>query len=231
MSLVKGFFRAVANWFRPKSLPNPVAVESSGRELPSVHETRQLVLGVIVGHTALAQGAKMASGESEYKYNSKVAAIMESVARVAYPDILKVITIFRDGIGIEGAYKLANETYKCDFVIELHFNAANGNARGSETLCTMDSDDIEFANAIHKQIINVFKRDDSHKDRGVRPLPRTARGGLNMYSFPGGANCLVEPFFGDNSQDAALGVDNIRSYAQGLIIGTILFARKRNMIR
>lgn len=181
-------------------------------------------LGIIVGHTARAQGAVMPkSGTTEYQYNKEIAKRVEMYAKQAAG--LKVTTIFRDGIGVLGAYKLA-QTKKCDAVIELHFNAFNSKAKGTLTITSTYADDINFGRMVHNMMCRVFGRD--RQSMGSRSIGRSARGAENVYAMSGGANCLVEPFFGDSEEE--LGLSLMDEYAQGLVTVAQEWAVAKNII-
>jgi N-acetylmuramoyl-L-alanine amidase len=167
---------------------------------------------LIVGHEKRAPGASFALGGSEYDYNKKVALLALDVAKRSPVIDLKVL--YRDGIGITGVYKQAARL-KPDACIELHFNAFNRQASGTETLCSAETQDKQLALAVHKMCCEVFERKDL--SRGVKVLPRSARGGQNIYGLPGFANCLVEPFFGDNLSEARLAQGKLANYAVGLV--------------
>lgn len=197
------------------------------RELPEPDEAGgKIKLGVVVGHTREAQGAQMPSGLSEYLYNTDVARLMHNYAKTT--GRVDVEIIFRDGVGLSGAYAKALRA-NCDCVIELHFNAFNKTAAGSETLSTTDSRDQEFAKIVQSFICGVFTR--TGQSRGVRVLTKTARGGSNIYSFPSGPNCLVEPFFGDNPVEADMAMKRKQAYANHLVDAVIQWGRVRGLIQ
>lgn len=191
---------------------SPVKLEPRPpRETPSPVESSIIKLAVIVGHEKKAPGARMTNGKSEYDYNSEVATLMKLAAK-AKPVVVE--TIFRDRIGISGAYEKAAKL-GADCVIELHFNAFNTVVHGTETLCTADARDVEFAGIVHEKVCEVFQRNGL--SRGVKKLARSARGGNNVHSFAAGVNCLVEPFFGDNREDARLASILQTAYAKALV--------------
>lgn len=231
MEALKAFFRALLNIFKsPEAISEleKLAAPDDGRELPGPDETQQVVLAVIVGHTKADGGAVMfGTKEQEYSYNTRTAKMMTDLAKEHYP-FIKVHTIFRDGVGIAGAYAKADKL-KADLAIELHFNAANKTAVGTETLCTSAPNDVEFAHIVQKQMCGVFGR--TGNSRGVKVIARSARGGSNVHSFPNGANCLVEPFFGDTASEAALANSKQRQYADSLLKAVELYARKADMIK
>ena len=211
--------------------PNPVQLpepDPGGVELIHANEDGMVKLALIVGHTAHDQGADLfGAGYGEYQYNKKVAEAAKQYAEKTYGKKVQVEIIFRDGIGILGAYAKAKELL-CDVCIELHFNAADSKAQGTETLCTPDVNDIDFAHIVHMAVCRVLGRQGT--SRGVKVLSKSARGATNVYSFAGGANCLVEPFFGDNKDDATNGLIKYEEYAKGLVEATVLWARKNDLL-
>jgi N-acetylmuramoyl-L-alanine amidase len=205
-----------------KEIGDEEEIQTGERETPAMDETLKATLVVIVGHEKKAPGATFALGGSEYEYNTKVSKLMEAYGKEAFPNMI-VKTVFRDGIGISGAYKAA-KGFKPDACIELHFNAFNTKAFGTETLCTAEASDKHFAHMVHGNICQVFSREDN--SRGVKVLPKGARGGGNVHSLPGFANCLVEPFFGDNKEEAEVAVAKQSLYAKALVDASAAFFKE-----
>lgn len=188
------------------------------RETPTpIDPEPRPTLGLIVGHTAKSPGATLATGGSEYWFNKQVANYTASIA----PSMgLNVKVFYRDRVGISGAYQAALQA-DCDMLVELHFNAFNTKVTGTETLCTYDPEDKRLAGLMQAYLCQAFNREGT--SRGVKPLPRSARGGRNIYSAPGTPNCLVEPFFGDNKREATYALDHTREYAEALIRAALKF--------
>ena len=188
------------------------------RETPTPGATGKIRLGIIVGHTKAAPGAKMSSplNISEYDYNTDVATLMAD--ECARTSLIDSIIIYRDNIGIAGAYRKAEE-YGCDAVIELHFNAYNRLVTGTETLCTANPQDSLFAEHCHAAMCKVFERGGN--SRGVKKIARKENGGVNVHSFPSGVNCLVEPAFADNLGEANMLVELKERYASALVVAVI----------
>lgn len=174
-------------------------------------------LGVVVGHEKDAPGARMCEPYRyyEYPFNTEVAHMM---AEYGESKGLDVEIFLRDDIGISGAYR-ATRAAKCDVVIELHFNAADGRARGSEVLCSTEAQDKALAMLLEKAMCRVFERTGSG-DRGLQ-LRDSGRGAESCTSFPGKANALVEPAFGDNPSDAKMLVERREQYAHALVDAVI----------
>lgn len=203
------------------------------RELQAPGEKQKIDLALIIGHDKSDQGAKMVeTNETEYMYNSRLAKRVKEIAEKHFP-LVNVHIIERPAsgpAGIEEAYRIANEDVKADLAIELHFNAFDTKSQGTEVLCASNPNDIELAHIVYKCVCQVFQR-EGKEDRGVKVVARNARGATNVNSFPGGANCLVEPFFGDSPKDAALGISRFDYYAQGLLKAVDLYGRKMDLIK
>jgi N-acetylmuramoyl-L-alanine amidase len=195
------------------------------RELVGDGDDIKLRLVLIVGHEKRAPGADLHGGGSEYEYNTDIARLCTENAKVLYPN-LEVHTVFRDGVGISGAYKRA-ALLNPDCCIELHFNAANNQAKGTETLCTFDSIDSKFAEIVQAEICKAFER--GGMSRGVKKLTRNARGGGNVHSLPGDANCLVEPFFGDTPSEAKLAREKKEVYSHALLEACVKWAHAQGI--
>lgn len=229
---IKEWFK---KWFKPVppslEAPAPVVEDSDwdGKELASADSTGKLKLGVVIGHTKVKPGAKLAGsgGQHEYHYNKVVAQQMIDYAKKAHP-MVSIEVFFRDEGGIAGAYGGAIKAM-CDAVIELHFNAFNGTVKGTSTLTTADYSDGQFAHYIHKAMCKLFGRDGA--SRGVKSISRSDRGGVNVHSFPAGVNCLVEPFFGDNDEEAKMGIRLSQPYAQCLVDAVVLWGKQVDLLK
>ena len=198
-------------------------------ESPDVDHERdgKATLGLVVGHDKATGGAVMVSPYkvSEYIYNSEIAELVKHFAD--NEGKVKVEVIFRDKIGISGAYALA-EKLKCDAVIELHFNSANGKASGTETLCSSNASDKEFAAIVQRHVCEAFSRVKG--SRGVKVLSRSSRGALSCYSFSGGSNCLIEPAFGDVFSEATMMMERKNLYALSLLSAFKGWCDEKNLL-
>lgn len=91
---------------------------------------------------------------------------------------------------------LPNEinSLKPDYIIELHLNAANGKAQGTEVLCSGSEKGKIMAKIIQKNLLDRLNL----KDRGVKIKYRKDRGGYLLHATK--APCvIVEPFFLDST--------------------------------
>lgn len=185
-------------------------------------------LAIVIGHSKDKKGAlaTLPLNQYEYDYNTDVAQFM---FRFAMNENLNCKIFTRDNIGVVGAYKAVSDWAGKDpaVCIELHFNAADTKARGTETLFDNDPlDCIEFARDIHQRVCSVFKR-QGKQDRGIK-LVDEGRGAKNLAECKI-VGCLIEPFFGDNKEDAALGLSKKVEYAKCLVEGVKVYFYKQKM--
>lgn len=215
VSMIKAFFAQLFSKKKPVDKPVGNVEKPSippGRETPDDTYKFKPLLGLIVGHERNAPGATMATTkQAEYFWNDHLAKMIESYA--AAQGKLKTKVFYRDGVGREGACKAAMKAGS-DVVIELHFNAFNGKAFGSETLCTTNKIDVEFATKIQKAICSAMDRNGM--SRGVKQLSRGDRAATNVYLLPDIPNCIPEPFFGDNADEARLADRNKEKLARSI---------------
>jgi N-acetylmuramoyl-L-alanine amidase len=183
-------------------------------------------LAIVVGHSKDKQGARAASplNKTEYEYNLEVA---EFVFRFAMDYGIFTRIFLRDKVGIVGAYKAVQDWAKDgDTVcVELHFNAFNKKAKGTETLFDQEpSDSIELARAVHTEVIECFKR-KGKDDRGLKLIDE-GRGAKSLAEckIPG---CLIEPFFGDNPDEAYMGQKMKIEYAHAIVDGVKTYFEHR----
>jgi len=156
-------------------------------------------VGLIVGHSAKAPGAKVISTNgtvsSEYQYHRSVVEKITGPSIVARTAQFAHIA-FRDGHGVYGA---TQEIIKAnvDLSIELHTNASSGSASGVEAYYYMPSSKI-ICDLYCQMFATKFKR----KNRGAKDIKKNGRGVTNLsllQDIP--YAILVEPFFGDNQDD------------------------------
>ena len=172
-------------------------------------------LAIVVGHSAKDGGAAGLApvGPSEYPWNSDLAALIKTAG---VPAGIEVEIFLRDGIGISGAYKQVSK-WGATAAIELHYNADSGTARGSETLWGPACSRSEaWATAIQAAMVKLYDRRDK-LDRGLRKTPPHNRGSSSVNALSSIPSCLIEPFFGDNPDDAALGGAKKKALAQTLV--------------
>lgn len=182
---------------------------------------------IVVGHEAKAPGAHAVAPLDcyEYEYNKGLAAL---VACALMDRGIQSEIFFRDNVGIHGAYAEVN-AYAPDGAIELHFNASGlGTARGTETLYVPRIlGSARLADVVHAAICLGLGR-VGPLNRGVKSIDVTDRGYGNLTA----ATCpqiLIEPFFGDDSQDAILGLTQKQALANAIAIGIAAFLREQHV--
>lgn len=164
-------------------------------------------VAICVGHSRrilgkLDGGAVSAGGVNEHTFNSEVAGLLaEKLKRFGI-----VATIFDSysGNGYGAAMRDVAEKVRkfgADIALELHFNAADGSAKGYEYLCYNSSPNGKRLATIllseHGRAFPVAKA------RGVKPLSSGDRG----CEFVRLTHCpavICEPFFGDNQNEWGL---------------------------
>ncbi|MFM9848675.1 MAG: penicillin-insensitive murein endopeptidase [Hyphomicrobiaceae bacterium] len=180
-------------------------------------------LAIVVGHTRIAPGVDgrvppfAADMKFEYPWNSDLAQRMLAYAQSRG---IRCKLFFRDEIGIPGAYREVMR-WKPQATLELHFNADEGAARGTETLYKNgNARSRVWAQALQDAMVALYNRTGS-QNRGLKPRDPGDRGHESVNQIHPSA--LVEPFFGDNTEDARLGVNNKDRQAQVLVDAFITF--------
>ena len=178
-------------------------------------------LAIVVGHSKDKKGAYAVGpiNQHEYDFNIEVA---QNAYQAAMLSGIQTKIFLRDSIGIVGAYKEVNKWADENTVcIELHFNSFNGKAQGTETLFDKDPvESIEVAREVHEAVCALFDR-RGKLDRGLK-LIDDGRGAKSLAEckVPG---CLIEPFFGDNKNDAILANSLRLEYAKTIVFGVLSY--------
>lgn len=174
-----------------KTAPKPLEAPD-GNPLPK--------LALIVGHQRTSPGAMGVDPikAPEYEWCGDLAGRIADAARIQslHPRIFR-----RDEGGIRGAYARVRawiDGYPA-VAIEVHFNAFNGLATGTETLVVTDAPgEYAFAQAVQAAMVSVLGLTDR---RVKRPHPDRGAVALNQLDVP---HVLIEPMFGDNHHDARI---------------------------
>lgn len=164
-------------------------------------------IAIIVGHEKGKPGAVLQfglkKGMPEYVFNTRTAELLSKRLAVSGAN---PATIFRDHIGITGAYEKAR-AYRPDFVIELHFNSsADESASGVETLISSKGSTftqttervfaVAFADEMNRLSPSTSRR---RHGNGVLECRKEDRGGVNVNALGDIPSVLIEPFFGSNN--------------------------------
>ena len=234
---MKQWFKKLWNKIKSSTRPSPAPVWQDEPvvfkpELPTVVDriNGYMKIGLVVGHTRNEPGAAVAAPIKSYEYfvNTELAKMAQDYAKDKYPHV-DLNIYYRDGIGIVGAYTKAHAD-GCDCVIELHFNAFNKKAYGTETLCTRLPDDKKYAKYINDAISKVFKR-TGLGFRGVKIMSLADRGGKSVAALPGTANCLVEPFFSDNLSEVQLFLSVREEYVKSLVDASVAWGESEGLLK
>ena len=104
--------------------------------------------------------------------------------------------------------------WSADLFVSIHCNAANGNARGTETFYSRYSDaGHRLAECINQQLIDTIDSGCSHWNRGAKPANYYV---LTHTDIPA---VLVETAFIDNDDDARLLVEREDDFARAIARG------------
>lgn len=193
-----------------------------GRQSETFYDTqpslkRDELVAICVGHSRKGdRGAVNVKGDSEWKYNSKVAKALKK--ELTYRGIDSKVYSSYEGKTYREAMDFIKSKLKedgADLALELHFNAYTGRAKGCSMLYNNpNSKSKRLAEELQFWVLTDFDT----IDRGTKGLNKGDRGLLfaeNDY-IP---TVLCEPFFGDNRQDCELFSDYrllASSYASGI---------------
>lgn len=97
--------------------------------------------------------------------------------------------------------EMANKTRDYDLVFELHFNAANTKAKGCEALYYHRN---ETARKICFAFCDKYTELTGAKNRGTKALNDANDRGFGFVYYQKPTAIILEPFFGDNTEDCNL---------------------------
>ena len=201
--------------------PAPAKPAKAAKKAPPAGATRGGIggsnnkLAIVVGHTKVSPGAEGIApvNSSEYPWNSDLAS---RIAAYGAAHGAQIRIFLRDIGGVSAAYD-AVEDWEAKASIELHFNAADGSAKGTETLYgTACSTSAGWADTVQKSMVKLYGRSGT-QNRGLRKCPPHPRGGASVNAMSDIPSCLIEPFFGDNTSDATLGEAKKQALAEALV--------------
>jgi N-acetylmuramoyl-L-alanine amidase len=158
-------------------------------------------IAIVIGHNAKSQGAvRVTDGVTEFAWNAHLAELIAAHA----PDSTKVFQRTSEGGYSAEIDRVYAETDKwgANCVVELHFNASgSAGVSGCETLTSGTKSSVKLAVALQEQMVKALK----NKDRGIKPVLRTDRGGRSLWQGKAPA-ALIEPYFG-SSRDECINAD------------------------
>ena len=153
-------------------------------------------IAIVIGHNAKSQGAvRVTDGVTEFAWNSHLAELIATHA----PGSIKVFQRVSGGGYSAEIDRVYAETDKwgADCVVELHFNASGtAGVAGCETLTSGTKSSVKLAVALQEQMVKALK----NRDRGIKPVMRTDRGGRSLWQGKAPA-ALIEPYFGSSREE------------------------------
>lgn len=169
-------------------------------------------VAVVIGHNSKSQGAvRRDTGESEYKFNGRIADMMLANAEL-YPDVSFRVFRRKSGGGysaeIDRVYAEVNK-WSPNLSMELHFNAnASDKANGCEMLSSGSTKSAAFAKAVNASVVEAI----GVSNRGVKIRGKSDRGGRSLFAGRAPA-ILTEPFFGSSQTDLIATSGKAKEYA------------------
>ena len=157
---------------------------------------------LVIGHKKTSPGAMNgSSGLCEFDFNDDLAIRIEGRVR---------------GVDVQRVYRRTYETLPGDindlgpdFIIDLHCNAFNMTASGTEVLYYHRSKKgPEMARILQEHLVGYL----GLPDRGIKPKTAEDRGGYLLKNTH--APCVIsEPFFIDNDDDLARAMGDLDGFA------------------
>lgn len=189
-------------------------------------------VALIVGHNKVEQGARNYKGETEFSFNSRIAARVSE--RLAKRGVVCAIIKRPHGRSYEAQVKsVINEIkkVKAPFAISLHFNAYNKKAYGCEALIddhVMYNDKTwlladYFTDELNKKMSIV----ERHQD-GLKVVKRNHNGALMLRSLQdaGVSAFIAEPVFANiKTRESEMFFENEDLYVD-ILASTLLRAHK-----
>jgi N-acetylmuramoyl-L-alanine amidase len=178
------------------------------------------VVCISIGHSSKDEGACSADGSvKEYSYNKELAEfIKEELAKSNVEGVITNRLTNGGGTGMTADIKAVN-SFKSECIIELHANAFNNKATGTETLYWHTSTKgKKLANAIQCEMTKAL----GLADRGVKGITGSDRGGavLRGSYYP---MVITEPFFIDNDSDLEKATTHKKELAKAIAAGILAY--------
>lgn len=151
-------------------------------------------IAFIVGHTPYSKGAFSKTLDSyEWDFYNLYFDKFNEVGDVFIHD--------NDNGYTSRQKEMANKTRDYDLVFELHFNAANTKAKGCEALYYHRN---ETARKICFAFCDKYRELTGAKNRGTKALNDANDRGFGFVYYQKPTAIILEPFFGDNTEDCNL---------------------------
>jgi N-acetylmuramoyl-L-alanine amidase len=157
-------------------------------------------MAIVVGHDHINQGAINYLGETEYKFNSRIARYLERGLLTKEGHLgLEVRIFYKDGTTERDVAKDIAD-WGASYALELHFNSFRGKARGCEILIDRHvphfNHAFRSADKLSDRLSRIFKVFQRRID-GVFVIDSGDRGhrSLHEMSKQGVTGFIVEPCF------------------------------------
>jgi N-acetylmuramoyl-L-alanine amidase len=175
-------------------------------------------IAIVIGHNSASQGAvRVTDKRSEYDWNGQLAELIRA------HDPASVRVFKRTSAGgysaeIDRVYAEV-DAWGADCSIELHFNASGtASAAGGETLSSGSTKSLALANGVRAAVRAAL----GNKDRGVKVVSRTDRGGRSLWQGRAPA-VLAEPYFGSNAGDCEAASKHMDELAEAYYRAAVAF--------
>lgn len=175
-------------------------------------------IAIVIGHNSASQGAvRVTDKRSEYDWNSQLANLI----RAHDPASVRIFKRTSTGgysAEIDRVYAEV-DAWGADCSIELHFNASGtASASGGETLSSGSTRSLALAKAVSGAVRGAL----GNKDRGVKVVSRTDRGGRSLWQGRAPA-VLAEPYFGSNAGDCEAATKHMDELAEAYYRAAVTF--------
>jgi N-acetylmuramoyl-L-alanine amidase len=176
-------------------------------------------LAIVVGHERRAPGAtgRFEPDVAEYDWNTDLAAQIEAICKA---NGIRAGTFFRDNHGITGAYNQVRR-FAPEAAVELHFNAADAKARGTETIYELRISE-QWARVLQSEMLTVFAGPSraavlNKGDRRIKKASVENRGVQSLTQLKDVPSALIEPFFGDVFDECRLAAPGKPALARAIV--------------
>jgi N-acetylmuramoyl-L-alanine amidase len=176
------------------------------------------LVAICVGHSRSGDdGAESVSGVSEWQFNQDLARMV--AAELELLGVQSFVVDEYEGNGYGAAMRWVSshlEQKHASLALELHFNAANGGARGHEWLFWASSKrSSRLATCLLARYQTAFPEIPM---RGIKPKTAGDRGAefLKLTHCP---SVICEPFFGDNKEDWQTAISRKPDIARAIAAG------------
>jgi N-acetylmuramoyl-L-alanine amidase len=170
-------------------------------------------IAIVIGHNAKASGAeRVTDGVSEFSWNGRLAEEIQSLN----PGQVRVFRRESNPNGYTAEVKAAYaqvDAWDPSVSCELHFNAFNSTATGTETLYATNAGRA-VAEKIQPKMVAALGR----KDRGLVKIEKGGRGWESLVAGKAPA-VIAETYFGSNSTDCDHADERFGQLARAILTG------------